>query len=505
MAKSLAEQIAQLAQPDVTDFDIEDEGLKDVFANSDSEDDLQDDEEELMKRQHYVSVDKSVLRDHAPKLDTKYKGAVSSRKDLYSEQDQSGEESEIESEAESEAESEIEFEAESDSGVSLKTDSEYESDGKHNFNSDDEETAHKRSNLTKLMQQERKHIISRLSSTAKTDAVKGYSINKQRTLYDSIIDSRIKLQKAVQTANQLPLSAESFEGFAGKKSAKTLAKTEAKVYDLLDTILRLRKKLYKQDAIVADKDVAPLPKKRSYADYLASNATMDTQLATYRGAVLNKWSHKVQQSSGSTAINASKFKVVNQSLTIQVDNQLRDMEKLVKRTRLNRKNVTPLGYVAETGDTDAVDDGDAAGEDSNIIPSAHPAVAQIDTQHNNYIFDDEDFYRLLLNDLIANKLSSANPTSGNSQLITLTKSKVKKNVDTKASKGRKLRFHVQEAIQGFAAPVNGGKWKWNDWQIDEFFAGLLGQRVDMGEGDRRVEGGDESEEGLMNDDITIFG
>jgi len=56
---------------------------------------------------------------------------------------------------------------------------------------------------------------------------------------------------------------------------------------------------------------------------------------------------------------------------------------------------------------------------------------------------------------------------------------LKNNVDTKASKGRKLRFHVQEQIANFETSTGG--WKWSDDQIDEFFASLLGQKVNMNE------------------------
>lgn len=40
----------------------------------------------------------------------------------------------------------------------------------------------------------------------------------------------------------------------------------------------------------------------------------------------------------------------------------------------------------------------------------------------------------------------------------LRDAKVKKKVDTKASKGRKLRYQVQEKIQNFVAPVENNRW-----------------------------------------------
>jgi protein AATF/BFR2 len=51
--------------------------------------------------------------------------------------------------------------------------------------------------------------------------------------------------------------------------------------------------------------------------------------------------------------------------------------------------------------------------------------------------------------------------------------KVKKKVDTKASKGRKLRYHVHEKLQNFMVPVPAGYWHQD--MIDELYASLLGQ------------------------------
>ncbi|RKO95617.1 TRAUB-domain-containing protein [Caulochytrium protostelioides] len=47
----------------------------------------------------------------------------------------------------------------------------------------------------------------------------------------------------------------------------------------------------------------------------------------------------------------------------------------------------------------------------------------------------------------------------------------KKKVDTKASKGRKIRYQVQEKLVGFMAPEPKGEWTTE--RMDEFFASLL--------------------------------
>ena len=76
--------------------------------------------------------------------------------------------------------------------------------------------------------------------------------------------------------------------------------------------------------------------------------------------------------------------------------------------------------------------------------------------------------------------------------------KTKKVVDTKASKGRRLRYTVQEKLQNFMAPEDRGEWE--ERQRDELFGSLFGKRLRLGEDDVESEAeseGDAEEAGLM--------
>ncbi|KAG7228943.1 hypothetical protein INR49_008721, partial [Caranx melampygus] len=75
------------------------------------------------------------------------------------------------------------------------------------------------------------------------------------------------------------------------------------------------------------------------------------------------------------------------------------------------------------------------------------------------IFDDDDFYHQLLRELIERKTSATDPNDqvamGRQWLaIQKLRSKVKKKVDTKASKGRKVRFHIHSKLANFMAPID---------------------------------------------------
>ncbi|EDM05514.1 apoptosis antagonizing transcription factor, isoform CRA_c [Rattus norvegicus] len=103
------------------------------------------------------------------------------------------------------------------------------------------------------------------------------------------------------------------------------------------------------------------------------------------------------------------------------------------------------------------------------------------------IFDDDDFYHQLLRELIERKTSSLDPNDqvamGRQWLaIQKLRSKIRKKVDRKASKGRKLRFHVLSKLLSFMAPIDHTAM--NDEARTELYRSLFGQlnRLDADHG-----------------------
>ncbi|KAF3985589.1 hypothetical protein FT663_04733 [Candidozyma haemuli var. vulneris] len=510
--KSLAEKFAESDQP--PDFDIENEDSN-PFARIDEEDfSASDESDEELKKGHYVSVGKSKLRDQNGSLvkGEKYKGALASRKDLYEDSDGEEPSDSGSDEADEDDEEQEEEENDSDSGASLRANSDEESSDEgsdegsdEEKGSEDEEDADvKREKIRAMMTKERKHIVNRLSEAATQEALKGYSILQQHKLFDSLIDVRLKVQKGLTDSNLLPGNHETLEKeeLGNDSTEDILEKASEKCYSLLDSILQLRSRLYVKENVVVE-PVEHKPKKRSLESYLEASSKYDTILNDYRSNVLTKWSAKIQNSSGSSAMNASKFKALNQSAEQQVMNNLADMDRLVKRTKLNRKQLKPLGYeFYEASKKENEESGDEDDEEDADVPKATQSRS-LNVQEMDSIFDDEDFYRVLLNDLVDRKIQSTDPTSGlQFAMRGAASAKVKKNVDNKASKGRKLRYHVQEPIANFE--TRQSVLKWEDDQIDEFFASLLGQKVSMKEDVSDDE--EEEEEPLVGDNtIKLFG
>lgn len=535
--KSLGEQIAERAQP-TRDFDIEDEENGHLFSDELGSDALEDSDDE-QPHQHYVKVQKSKIRGNEPLVtDEKYHGAITDRKALFEDespdqlndesQDSEGNEEDVHSDEDSEDESE-EFQSanntlnppRSQSGSEDEADAGEQSEDEELENSNDESDsdadssgsdneASRKEKIKAMMAKERKHLLNRLSQSGAQDALKGYAVLQQQKLFDSVIDIRLKIQKAVTNSNMLPGNGETLEnaGLSTDSTNDNLRKAADSCYDLLDRIHALRSGLFLQEKIVSE-PVRHEPKKRSLDQYLQTAEKFDTILIKYRGDVLNKWLAKIQNSSGSSAISGLKFKALNQSAEQQVNNNLADMDRLVKRTRLNRRKITPLGhdyYEEHFENGNGADDEQNDAEENPDVPKIAQS-RQLNVQELATIFDDEDFYRVLLNDLVDKKIQLNDPTSGvQFAMRGAASTKLKKNVDNKASKGRRLRYEVQEPIANFETPLD--HFKWSDEQMDDLFASLLGQKITMNEEERsgEAEKEDEDEEELIaNDGITLFG
>lgn len=324
------------------------------------------------------------------------------------------------------------------------------SDGPTEPKSDD------RAALRKMMAEEQKTVAASLSKAAKADVAKGRAIKHQRTTFDSLLNTRIKLQKALIATNSMDTSASE-----SNDHPKAIEAAEKAALKLWDTISDLRSSLQPSSS-------RTLPYTSSTQSKLSSSLwkTMQEHEAVSipkRRANLTKWSQKTNPA---TALpRAGKFSQTpsQQPLTSVLDQHLSgsNAEKLIQKTRIPR-SCAPI-------------------QASSRIPSS-PSI-----------YDDADFYTLLLRELVDQRMadSAANhgatplanmaPNVGTSLPISSKHFKVKKAVDTKASKGRKMRYTVHEKLQNFMAPEDVGSW--GERQRAELFGSLFGRKVRLDEDD----------------------
>ncbi|KAI4829201.1 hypothetical protein KUCAC02_023261 [Chaenocephalus aceratus] len=319
---------------------------------------------------------------------------------------------------------------------------------------------------------------------------KGKAVKEQLALWDQLLEGRIKMQKAVITANQLP-QPQTFPEFkkrGGAELAGELKNSHKALKALQRSLLELHDELLWQSADTrsvtvgpADKDeeipsdeeeevrgVAP-KRKLEMAEYPDFMAKRFAAFQPYRNATLQKWHDKTRLTLGKSSKGFGAF---DRNILTQVEQVLMDKERLVRRTQTRRSEYKVLGKKeASNVISEPVC---IEGEEVEQELKANTHLKDLDED----IFDDDDFYHQLLRELIERRTSASDPNDqvamGRQWLaIQKLRSKIKKKVDTKASKGRKVRFHIHSKLMNFMAAVDHSSV--SDEARSELYRGLFGQ------------------------------
>lgn len=194
----------------------------------------------------------------------------------------------------------------------------------------------------------------------------------------------------------------------------------------------------------------PKKKKRRLEEYHKQIDTEFKKFDSYRNDIIQKWNDKTQMAFGKFR---SKGSAGPQIPTLkQISHILSDKERLIKRTQVKRTAYTTIGK-----------------PDANIQPS--------ESAQDEEIFDDDDFYHQLLRELIDRKTTNVqDPVQLSRQWLELQKlrTKLKRVVDTDASKGRKIRYDVHPKLVNFMAPQDNCVM--SEGAVKELMSSLFGKQ-----------------------------
>ncbi|KAI5295010.1 rRNA-processing protein bfr2 [Ascosphaera acerosa] len=382
-----------------------------------------------------------------------------------------------------------------------------------------------RSELRRLMAQDAKAVASTISAAAKADAEKGRAVKRQRRGYDALVGVRMKMQKAFTGLNVLSelssSSAEKAEQEGGEDttgrtailqqlSSEDLRGAETAALSLWSTMEELREALAdaqtqktsgaskrKRDALPPPDTSTPL---QSLWDRMEAH---EAAARPYRRAVLERWAAKTRGVKAALPSGRGKL--------------------MASATGTDQQGIGAVldSYVAaEQQQQQQQGAGDAT-------TAARPMPG----------YDDAQFYQSLLRTLVEERLAATSSTASavsnldnaaasagsagallpttaalstlsllpRTNVVGMRKDKVKRDVDTKASKGRKMRFNVHEELQNFMAPEDRGTW--SEAAREEFFASLLGKSAAgvLGEGDDEEEGAqDEDMKGVDAEEAGLM-
>lgn len=353
-------------------------------------------------------------------------------------------------------------------------------------------------------------VVMTFSSVKVSEEVeKGRAVKNQIALWDQLLEGRIKLQKALLTTNQLPQPDvfPVFKDKGGQEFASALKNSHKALKALLRSLVDLQEELLFQypdtrhlvdgtkpkaeseeeissedEELVGEKKKqkrAPPKRKLEMEDYPGFMAKRFADFTVYRNRTLQKWHDKTKLASGKLGKGFGAFE---RSILTQIDHILMDKERLLRRTQTKRSIYQVLGKPEPAAQPVP----ESLPGQPEILPQA-PANAHL-KDLDEEIFDDDDFYHQLLRELIERKTSSLDPNDqvamGRQWLaIQKLRSKIHKKVDRKASKGRKLRFHVLSKLLSFMAPIDHTTM--NDDARTELYRSLFGQ-LNPPDGDHRV-------------------
>jgi protein AATF/BFR2 len=315
-----------------------------------------------------------------------------------------------------------------------------------------------REELKRLMNEEQQQIVSRLSLASEADEARGRAVMSQRTAFDALLNTRIRLQKALIAVNSLDAVKEQ----GAEHGSPELSSAEEAAFELWETLGNLRSSLSKSDNSHTNgkrkRDELEL------SDMWQEMQALEAKAKSNREAVLSKWSTKVRGAEQLPLTKSFDQSSSSQSLIPYLKSQLMDSDRLVKRTQLPR--------------------------------ACAPQQAAKRVASDPQIFDDADFYQLLLKELVDQRMADSQLNStAKARWTAAREAKSKKIVDTRASKGRKLKYTVHEKLQNFMAPVDSGTW--GERQIDELFSSLLGRRTKLQDDEEEASDDDEEVDGRL--------
>jgi len=203
-------------------------------------------------------------------------------------------------------------------------------------------------------------------------------------------------------------------------------------------------------------------------------SSMDQYYLPTRNSILEKWSKKVH--AASSLVANKSFKALNRPIHEQIN--MDDGGRGLNRTRLRREGGRVLGTpFPEDGLSLPSNSNNSSMTPLNSISSSSSSSSSLPISNTTTIdnkkshsestamdvetFNDTDFYSSLLSQFLTSRLTNTthDPDTAFALLREMQrKSRVKKQVERRASKGRKIRYHVMEKVVGFMEPQPAGTW-----------------------------------------------
>ncbi|PRW61539.1 AATF isoform X1 [Chlorella sorokiniana] len=335
------------------------------------------------------------------------------------------------------------------------------------------------------MQQDEQSAMAGLKERAARERKKALAVQAQKAVWQRGLEARILLQRALAGGNRLPQG--EMQAAAAASSADMAAAFGGLAADasaLLQDLLQLVGALAGQNPAVAEaadaagaggqaaavangsgsrhkrargedeeqqQDGAQPPAagqgQRPGAEALWGQVEAAyAAVAPFRDSSIDRWHRKTTLTAGGATLRGGQLKALNQSVSTQVAQLMQDPGKVLERTRLPRSAQQQHAARLLCPDPEAAPVAKRGRWSDDEEPAANSVDAKLEEERDPETYDDSEFYQTLLREFLE---GSADAGGANWH----TGPKHRKAVDRRASKGRKLRYHVHSKLVNFMTPV----------------------------------------------------
>ena len=323
---------------------------------------------------------------------------------------------------------------------------------------------------------------NRLAAAKSQNAVKGAAVRRQNEMWEKALQTRIVLQRGLNASAKMPTP--TYWRALAKADGEVkpaMATCAAAARGALDALCSLQAALIDGNPAIAEaagEGVGGGKKRKASSamaavskfGLLASPASevwenIDSvyqRFAAFRDVSIDRWHRKAQVQVGkmSTSGGGGEMRAFNQSVSAQVASAMRIPDRLVRKSQ-PPAHLAPKRLGEPEGTEKAAPTGDRTEDlDADDLEAAARAEARVEE-----IYDDADFYEQVLKEFLESAGAAAGLAAAASK-----PAKRRKVVDRRASKGRKLRYHVQQKLVNFCAPVELEVPQWAEKIFGQLFA-----------------------------------
>ena len=337
--------------------------------------------------------------------------------------------------------------------------------------------------LQEKMEKQDEQYLRALSKVTKEEIRKAKNIINQKELYETFVGIRIALQNLLSDINSLP-SYKNFSQFLSCSSPETqsfYSRVKKNLNQTFVTALLFHKEFLKKQSYPSSEQFNPIEEVNAILKKMKNNDQKnEMDINEEKENNMNKHLN---------IIHNNLFKIDQKIMNIwyrkTVVNQFQTNNKILKKLS-NNDNFCQhiLASVDKNMDTLKKKTQKYNNSDLNLL--GRKRLSAEEYEYDKEIFNDNDFYNFLLKEFLLNnekeidennyaeKRDENGLVEGRYDLtmryILNKNSKIKKNVDTKASKNRKIRYDKHEEIINFMIPeINSKKISGRNIMVNSLF------------------------------------